>query len=79
MIRLVRAGSECTSSACVFPIWTEHTRAKHYEDLCQIDGRIALAGEHASYIGGWQEGAVTSALDAIARLHERAVAQGAKA
>ena len=42
-------------------------------------GRIALAGEHASFIGGWQEGAVTSALDAIGRLHQRAVAQGAKA
>src|ERR1700688_1802986 len=27
-----------------FGLWTEHTRAKHYDDLCQIDGRIALAG-----------------------------------
>jgi monoamine oxidase len=62
-----------------FGMWTSDTRAKHYEDLCQIDGRIALAGEHASYIGGWQEGAVTSALDAIGRLHLRAVAQGARA
>src|SRR5450631_1024634 len=62
-----------------FGMWTEHTRAKHYDDLCQIDGRIALAGEHASYISGWQEGAVTSALDAIGRLHQRAVAQGVKA
>jgi monoamine oxidase len=62
-----------------FGMWTEHTRAKHYDDLCQIDGRIALAGEHASYIGGWQEGAVTSALDAIGRLHQRAVSQGVKA
>src|SRR6266852_1224764 len=62
-----------------FGMWTEHTRAKHYDDLCQIDGRIALAGEHASYIGGWQEGAVTSALDAVGRLHQRAVAQRVKA
>jgi monoamine oxidase len=62
-----------------FGTWTSDTRAKHYEDLCQIDGRVALAGEHASYLGGWQEGAVTSALDAIGRLHLRAVAQGAKA
>jgi monoamine oxidase len=61
-----------------FGLWTEDARAQHYDDLCRIDGRIALAGEHASYIGGWQEGAVTSALDAIGRLHERAVAQGAK-
>ncbi len=62
-----------------FGTWTTATRAKHYDDLCQIDGRIALAGEHASFLGGWQEGAVTSALDAIGRLHQRAVAQGAKA
>jgi len=62
-----------------FGLWTEQTRAKHYDDLCGIDGRIALAGEHASFIGGWQEGAVTSALDAVARLHQRAVAQGVKA
>ncbi len=59
-----------------FGMWTEETRAEHYDDLCRIDGRIALAGEHASFIGGWQEGAVTSALDAIGRLHQLAVAQG---
>jgi monoamine oxidase len=60
-----------------FGLWSAESRAKHYDDLCQIDGRIALAGEHASYLGGWQEGAVTSALDAIGRLHQRAVSQGA--
>jgi monoamine oxidase len=62
-----------------FGMWTSDTRAKHYEDLCEIDGRIVLAGEHASFIGGWQEGAVTSALDAIGRLHQRAIAAGAMA
>jgi monoamine oxidase len=62
-----------------FGMWSSDSRAKHYDDLCQIDGRVALAGEHASFLGGWQEGAVTSALDAIDRLHRRAVAQGAKA
>jgi monoamine oxidase len=51
--------------------WTEITRAQHYNDLCQIDGRIVLAGEHASYIPAWQEGAILSALDAIERLHLR--------
>lgn len=61
-----------------FGTWSSATRTRHYDDLCAIDGRIALAGEHASYIGGWQEGAVTSALDAIGRLHARAIAQGAK-
>lgn len=58
-----------------FGMWSEEARADHYEDLCRIDNRIALAGEHASYINGWQEGAVTSALDTIGRLHQRAVAQ----
>jgi monoamine oxidase len=62
-----------------FGIWSNESRAKHYDDLCQIDQRIALAGEHASFIGGWQEGAVTSALDAVGRLHQRAVAAGEKA
>jgi monoamine oxidase len=62
-----------------YGMWSEQSRAAHYDNLCQIDGRIALAGEHASFIGGWQEGAVTSALDAIGRLHQRAVAEGAAA
>jgi monoamine oxidase len=53
--------------------WSEEARAAHYDDLCQIDGRIVLAGEHASYIPAWQEGAILSSLDAIARLHERVV------
>jgi monoamine oxidase len=59
-----------------FGEWTEATRAEHYDNLCRFDGRIVLAGEHASYIPAWQEGAVTSALDAIGRLHQRAVAGG---
>jgi monoamine oxidase len=59
--------------------WSTDARARHYDNLCQIDGRIALAGEHASYLSAWQEGAVTSSLDAIGRLHQRAVAQGEKA
>jgi monoamine oxidase len=54
--------------------WTEQTRAKHYKNLCAIDGRIVLAGEHASELPGWQEGAVLSALDAITRLHQRVLA-----
>ena len=53
--------------------WTEQTRAAHYQNLASIDGRIVLAGEHVSYYGCWQEGAVTSALDAVTRLHQRAL------
>jgi monoamine oxidase len=60
-----------------FGIWTGATRAEHYDNLCRFDGRIVLAGEHASYLPAWQEGAVTSALDAIERLHRRALAAGA--
>jgi len=53
--------------------WTDETREKHYKNLCAIDGRILLAGEHASYLPAWQEGAVLSSLDAIKRLHQRVV------
>ncbi len=57
-----------------FGQWTDEMRAEHYKNLCQIDGRIMLAGEHASYIPAWQEGGITSALDAIGRLHQRVMA-----
>jgi len=53
-----------------FGAWTEAARAEHYTNLCAMDGRIVLAGEHASYYGGWQEGGITSAIDAITRLHQ---------
>ena len=58
-----------------FGQWTEATRAAHYKDICQIDGRIVLAGEHVSSIPAWQEGAVLSSLDAIERLHKRILAK----
>jgi monoamine oxidase len=57
-----------------YGLWSEEARARHYRDLCTIDGRIALAGEHASYVPAWQEGAILSALDAVQRLHQRVVA-----
>ncbi|GAB2574203.1 flavin monoamine oxidase family protein [Dyella jejuensis] len=57
-----------------FAAWSDEMRAKHYQNLCQVDGRIALAGEHASYLPAWQEGAVTSALDVVGRIHQRIVA-----
>ena len=57
-----------------FGVWTDQARAEHYKNLCAIDGRILLAGEHASDLPGWQEGAVLSALDAITRLHQRVLA-----
>ncbi len=56
------------------PAGPSELRAEHYDNLCAIDGRIVLAGEHASYIPAWQEGAVLSALDAVGRLHKRVMA-----
>jgi len=61
----------CTLGGAGF--WTEEARAQNYDNLCAVNGRIVLAGEHASRIPAWQEGAVTSALDAIERLHKRVV------
>ncbi len=72
-------GTGCPVRWVASALWTEATRAEHYDNLCQLDGRIVLAGEHASYLPAWQEGAVTSALDAIGRLHQRALAAGAPA
>ncbi|MBU2979703.1 flavin monoamine oxidase family protein [Alteromonas sp. C1M14] len=60
-----------------YGMWTEETRKAHYENLCNIDGRIVLAGEHASYLPAWQEGALSSARDAIQRLHNEIVSTGA--
>ena len=62
-----------------FGEWTQAMREQHYANLCAFDGRIVLAGEHASYLPAWQEGAVTSALDAIERLHRRAIEHGGAA
>jgi monoamine oxidase len=53
--------------------WTEAGREQHYDNLCALDGRIVLAGEHASRLPTWQEGSVVSATDAIIRLHAKAM------
>ena len=50
--------------------WSREARATHYAVLLKGDGPFLFAGEHLSYINGWQEGAVRSAhyaLQAIAR------------
>ncbi len=53
--------------------WTEETRDQHYQTLVAMDDRVVLAGEHASYVGCWMEGALLSSIDAITRLHKRAL------
>jgi monoamine oxidase len=57
-----------------YGMWKSDTRRDHYKNLCAIDGRTVLAGEHCSYVNAWQEGAILSALSAITRLHARVVA-----
>jgi monoamine oxidase len=52
--------------------WTDESRAAHYANLVTMDGRIVLAGEHATYYGGWMEGSMLSAIDAIGQVHARA-------
>ncbi len=54
-------------------MWSEQARKTHYTALTTMDNRIVLAGEHASYVGCWQEGALLSSLSAITQLHQRAV------
>jgi monoamine oxidase len=54
--------------------WTEEGRAKYYPTLVEPDGRLYLAGEHLSYITGWQEGGIESAWQQITKLHKRATA-----
>ena len=41
--------------------WSPDTRANHYGSLLKGDGPFLFAGEHVSYVNGWQEGAVLSA------------------
>ncbi|MDM4765472.1 flavin monoamine oxidase family protein [Pelomonas sp. SE-A7] len=59
-----------------FGEWDDEARRVHYPALLKMDGRIVLAGEHASLLPGWQEGAVLSARHAITELHRRASARG---
>jgi monoamine oxidase len=39
-----------------------------------MDGRIVLAGDHVSDFVAWQEGALVSSLEAIQKLHQKALA-----
>ncbi len=48
--------------------WERETRAQHYPILLGGDGPFLFAGEHMSYVTGWQEGAVLSAHVAISGL-----------
>lgn len=51
--------------------WSDEGRAGAYRVLNEPDGRIYLAGEHLSYLTGWQAGAIESAWAQMAKLHAR--------
>jgi monoamine oxidase len=48
-------------SGAAWAEWSRDVRAKYYGPLLHGDGPFLFAGEHMSYINGWQEGAVRSA------------------
>jgi monoamine oxidase len=51
--------------------WSRDARAAHYAPLLKGDGPFLFAGEHMSYINGWQEGAVRSAHYSLTQIAER--------
>lgn len=51
--------------------WNEEARASHYPLLLAGDGPFLFAGEHMSWITGWQEGAVRSAHYTLGQIAER--------
>jgi monoamine oxidase len=51
--------------------WNMDNRRDSYPILNEPDGRIYLAGEHLSYLTGWQEGGIESAWQQIGKLHKR--------
>ncbi len=54
--------------------WNDDSRKNAYPTLLEGEGRVLLAGEHLSYLTGWQAGAIESAWQQMARIHERAMA-----
>jgi monoamine oxidase len=54
--------------------WSEEGRKTAYPILNEPDGRIYLAGEHLSYLTGWQEGGIESAWQQVGKIHKRASA-----
>ena len=51
--------------------WSDEARASAYPLLFEGEGRLLLAGEHMSYLPGWQAGAIESAWQQVERIHHR--------
>jgi monoamine oxidase len=54
--------------------WTDAARKSAYPILLDGERRVLLAGEHLSYLTGWQAGAIESAWQQVDTLHRRASA-----
>jgi monoamine oxidase len=65
------AWSKIPHSAGAWAEWDSADRATGYRALLAGDGPVLFAGEHMSWINGWQEGAVRSAQAALAVLATR--------
>jgi monoamine oxidase len=53
--------------------WSREARAQYYPALLKGDGPFLFAGEHMSYLNGWQEGALRSAHDVLQEIAARMV------
>lgn len=51
--------------------YTRDTRKTYYATLCEGEGPFYLAGEHMSYLTGWQAGSLESARQVVTQLHTR--------
>jgi monoamine oxidase len=51
--------------------WSGAARKSAYPLLFEGEGRVLLAGEHMSYLPGWQAGAIESAWQQIEKIHRR--------
>jgi monoamine oxidase len=65
------AWSKIPFSVGAWAEWTRETRRDAYPVLLEGDGPFRFAGEHMSYLTGWQEGAVLSAHVAIEQIAQR--------
>jgi len=62
-------------SAGAWSLWTPDARRSSYPTLNVPDGPIYFAGEHMSYLNGWQEGAVLSAHAVVRAIADRVKAR----
>jgi monoamine oxidase len=65
------AWSKIPFSGAGWAEWTRAARRDAYPVLLKGDGPFGFAGEHMSYVTGWQEGSVLSAHVAIERVAQR--------